>query len=86
MDNLSTYYVAVENALANYFGVDEINEETVELVADCCIQAVAALPNWSYYQSLLEKASTYCQTDLDELELTDFVSELETQLEEYGLV
>jgi len=86
MDNLSTYCEAAEAALANYFGIDEINEDTVFLVADCARSAVAALPDWSYYQSLLEKASTYCQTDLDELELTDFVGELETQLEEYGLV
>lgn len=86
MDNYSTFYDAAEAALANYFGIDDINEDTVNLVANCCVQAVAALPDWSYYQSLLEKSSTYVQTDLDELELTDYVGELETQLEEFGLV
>jgi len=86
MENFTTYYDAAEEALANWLGIDDINEDTVNLVANYMVQAVAALPDWSYYQSLLEKASHYVQTDLTELELTDFVGELETQLEEYGLV
>ena len=87
MDNLTfSYYCAAEAALANWLGIDDINEETVELVADCCHQACAALPNWRSYQSQLEKASHYVQTDMDEMELNDFVAELETQLEECGLV
>ena len=86
MDNLTAYYSAAEAALANWLGIDDINEETVELVADCCHQAVAVLPNWRHYQSQLEKASHYVQTDMDEMELNDFVVELETQLEEFGLV
>jgi hypothetical protein len=86
MDNFTTYYDAAESALANYFGIDDINEDTVNLVADCARQAVAALPDWNYFQSLLEKSSSYVQTDMTEDELAGYVGELEEQLEEYGLV
>lgn len=86
MDNFTTYLNAAEDALANYLGTDDLNDATVELVADCMRQAVAVIPNWSYFQALLEKSSTYVQADLDELEMADYVGELETQLEEYGLL
>ena len=86
MENYQTYYDAAEAALANYTGEDDIDPSTIELVTDLLIQAVKVLPNWGYYQSLLEKSSSYVQTDLDELELNDYVGELETQLEDFGLV
>lgn len=86
MDNFTTYLNAAEHALANYLGTDELNDATVELVADCMRQAVSVLPNWSYFTNLLEKSSTYVQADLDELEMADYVGELETQMEEYGLL
>jgi hypothetical protein len=86
MENYSTYYDATEHALANFLGTDDIDQNIINLVADCCVQAIEALPNWSYFNDLLEKSSTYVQTDLNELELADYVGELETQLEDYGLL
>lgn len=80
------YYNAAEHALANFLGVDEIDTDVVELVGDCCYQAVQQLPNWTYFGNLLEKASTYVRADMNELELQDFVGELEEQLEAYGLL
>ena len=80
------FYNAAEHALANYFGIDEFNQELIELVGDCMFEAVQQLPNWAYYNNLLQKASTYLQTDMNDLELNDFVGELEEQLEAYGLV
>lgn len=82
----ATYLDATSDALANYLGTDDLNEATIELVADCCRQAVAALPNWTYFQDLLEKASTYVQVDMDELEMQDFTGELESQLEDYNII
>ena len=86
MENYSTYYDAAEHSLANFLGTDDIDQDMINLVADCCAQAVAALPNWDYFNNLLEKSSTYVQCDLSELEMADYVGELETQLEEYGLL
>jgi hypothetical protein len=80
------FYNAAEHALANYFGIDDFNQELIELVGDCAYQAVQALPDWNHFQNLLEKSSTYVQTDMDESELSAFVAELEEQLEAYGLV
>ena len=86
MNNYTTYYNAAEHSLANFLGTDDIDQDVINLVANCCVQAVEALPNWSYFNSLLEKSSSYVQTDLNELELADYVGELETQLEDYGLL
>ena len=86
MDNYTTYYDAAEHALANFLGTDDLDQDMIELVADCARQAIAALPDWSYFTNLLEKSSSYVQTDLDEGELRDYVGELEEQLEAYGLL
>ena len=86
MENYTTYYNATEHALANFLGTDDIDQNIINLVADCCVQAIEALPNWSYFNSLLEKSSTYVQCDLNELEMADYVGELEVQLEDYGLL
>jgi len=86
MENYSTYYDAAETALANFLGTDDIDQDTINLVADCCVQAIEALPNASYFESLLEKSSSYVQADLNELELADYVAELEHQLEDFGLL
>jgi hypothetical protein len=83
---METYLEAAEHALANYLGTDDLDEAIIELVADCARQAVAALPDWTYFQNLLEKASTYVQVDMGELEMQDFTGELEEQLEDYGLL
>ena len=86
MENYTTYYNAAEHSLANFLGTDDIDQDVINLVANCCVQAVEALPNWSYFNNLLEKSSTYVQCDLNELEMADYVGELEVQLEEYGLL
>jgi len=86
MENYNDYYNAAEAALANYLGTDDINQDMINLVANCCVDAVAALPNESYFESLLEKSSSYVQTDLNELEMQSYVDELETQLVTYGLL
>jgi hypothetical protein len=86
MENYSTYYDATEHALANFLGTDDLDQDMINLVADCCVQAIAALPDWSYFANLLEKSSTYVQCDLSELEMADYVGELEEQLEDYGLL
>ena len=86
MENYSIYWAATEHALANFLGTDDIDQTIINLVADCCVQAVDALPDWSYFNSLLEKSSTYVQCDLNELEMADYVGELEVQLEDYGLL
>ena len=80
------FYNAAEHALANFLGEDEIDQDIVELVGDCAYQAVQVLPDWTYFTDLLEKASTYVRADMSDLELQDFVAELEEQLEAYGLL
>lgn len=80
------YYAAAEHALANFLGTDDLDQDMIELVGDCCYQAVQQLPNATYFENLLEKASTYVRADMNELELQDFVGELEEQLEAYELI
>ena len=86
MENYNDYYDAAQDALANYLGTDDLDQDMINLVANCCVDAVAALPNESYFESLLEKSSTYVQTDLNESEMQNYVDELETQLVTYGLL
>jgi hypothetical protein len=80
------YYNAAEHALANFLGTDDLDQDVIELVGDCAYEAVQQLPNWEYFSNLLEKASTYVRADMNELELQDFVGELEEQLEAYELL
>ena len=86
MDNYTTYYSAAEHALANYLGTDYLDQDIIELVADCMRQAIAALPNRTYYYNLLEKASTYVEVDMDDDTMQDFTDELEAQMENWGLL
>jgi hypothetical protein len=86
MENYSTYYDATEHALANFLCTDDLSEDMINLVANCCVQAIAALPNWTYFNDLLEKSSSYVRCDMDELEMADYVGELEEQLGDYGLI
>jgi hypothetical protein len=86
MENYSTYYDATEHALANFLGTDELDQDMINLVANCCVEAIEVLPNWSYFNDLLEKSSTYVQCDLNEVEMSEYVGELEMQLEESGLL
>lgn len=84
MENENNFYNAAEHALANFLGTDDLDQDMIELVGDCCYQAVQVLPNWTYFNNLLEKASTYVQADMDEDTMQDFVGELEEQMEYYG--
>lgn len=84
--NYTTYCNAAEHALANYLGEDDLDQDIIELVADCMVRAVEVLPNWTYFQNLLGKASTYVLTDMDEDAMQDFTGELEEQMEAYGLL
>ena len=83
---MNAYYDAAEHALANFLGTDDLDQGMIELVGDCARQAVAALPDWTHFGNLLEKASTYVQVDMDEDEMDDFTGELEAQLENYKLL
>jgi hypothetical protein len=80
------FYNAAEHALANFLGSDDLNQDMIELVGDCMYEACQAIPNWRYFNDILEKASTYVRADMNDLELQDFVGELEEQLEAYGLL
>jgi hypothetical protein len=83
-------YQAVEHALANFLGTDDLDETVVELVADRVriqVEKMAEDPTWvGYFDDVLAGTSTYVQTDLDEVELNDYLCELVTQLEAYGVV
>jgi hypothetical protein len=83
----ATYTQACEHAIANFTGDDEIDPDVIELVADLAMQAIKEAEEGHYAHALMlaEKASTFVQVDLDELEMTDWIGELDTQLEEYGL-
>jgi hypothetical protein len=86
MENYPKYFNAAQDALANYLGTDDPDQDMINLVANCCVDAVAALPNESYFESLLEKSSTYVYADMSVWELQNYVNELETQLVTYGLL
>ena len=83
---LQNLYYAVDEALEKYLGHRDYDDATVELVADCCSQAIAALPNHAYYGSLLEKSSSYVLCDMSESELVIYTDCLEESLDLYGLI
>ena len=86
--NLQLVAEAVEHALANWLGEDPTDEQ-VELVTDRVLMGLRQLADgvsYGLFEAVLESSSTYVQTDLDELALADYVGELETQLEEYGIL
>lgn len=82
-----TYLKATEKAIANFTGDDDVDPVVVELVADLGRQAVeqAEAGNYRYAIDLAEKASTFVQVDLTDLEMQDWVGELDAQYEEHGL-
>jgi hypothetical protein len=80
------FYNAAEHALANFLGTDDLDQDIVELVGDCAYQATQVLPDWNYFNSILEKSSTFVRADMSLEELSDYVGELEEQLEAYGLL
>jgi hypothetical protein len=86
--NLQLVTDAVEQALANFLGEDPTDDQ-VELVTDRVLTGLRQLADGASYSVLttyLESSSTYVQTDLDELEMADYVGVLETQLEDYGVL
>jgi hypothetical protein len=85
--DFDTYLQATEHAIANFTGDDDIDPDVVELVADLGQQAIKLADEGKYAQALMlvEKASTFVQVDLNELEMTDWIDELDTRYEEYGI-
>lgn len=82
-----TYLKATEKAIANFTGDDDVDPVVVELVADLGRQAVeqAEAGNFRYAVQLAEKASTFVQVDLTDLEMQDWVGELNQQFEDYSI-
>jgi hypothetical protein len=79
-------YNAAEHALANFLGTDDLDQDMIEMVGDCAYQALQVLPDWNYFNDILEKSSTYVRADMSPEELHDYVAELEEQLEAYDLL
>ena len=82
-----TYLKASEHAIANFTGDDDIDPDVVELVAGLGRQAIELADQGKCAQALMlvEKASTFVQVDLDDLQMTDWIGELDTQFEDYGI-
>ena len=78
---------AAEQAVMNFTGDDDVDPVVVELVADLGRQAVeqAEAGNYRYAIDLAEKASTFVQVDLTDLEMQDWVGELNQQFEDYSI-
>jgi hypothetical protein len=83
-------YDAVETAIANFLGNDDFDERVTEVVATRVAQALDLVAEYGFigarFDTILESTSTYVLTDLSKDELADWVGELETQLEEFGLL
>jgi hypothetical protein len=86
----SAVYEAVEHALANFLGTDDLDEAMVELVAfriDNFVKKSAKdLTLCARFDDMLAGTSTYVQTDLDELAMNDYIGELVEQLENYDVI
>ena len=82
MVNYETLTEAVEHALANFLGTDNLDETVIELVS----QRVAEHIDSPNLESFIESSSSYVQVDMDELTLNDYVGEMITQLEDYGVI
>jgi hypothetical protein len=78
-------YDAVEHALANFLCTDDLDENMIELVAHRLGEHIENIES-PYFDDILASTSTYVQADLDEVELNDYIGELSTQLEDYGLL
>jgi hypothetical protein len=83
-EDFDLLYQAVEHALANFTGEDDIDETIIELVAHRIDEHLERTGDVS--DDVLASTSTYVQTDLDEETLNDYVGELEEQLEAYGIL
>lgn len=84
IEDFDLLYQAVEHALANFTGEDDIDETIIELVAHRIDEHLERTGDVS--DDVLASTSTYVQTDLDEETLNDYVGELEEQLEAYGIL
>ena len=85
--DFDTYLQATEHAIANFTGDDDIDPDVIELVAGLGRQAIELADEGKFAQALMlvEKASTFVQVDLDELEMADWIGELDNQFEDYGI-
>jgi len=80
------FYACAEHALANFLGTDDLDQDMIELVGDCLFEAVAALPDATYFENLLEKSSSYVLVDMNPDTLAYYVAVLEHHMEEYDLI
>ena len=83
--NYTELCAAVECALANFTGEDDIDADIVDLVAGRIHEHWDIRGSFSF-DSIVESTSTYVQCDLSEEELADYLGEFEEQLVAYGLL
>ena len=85
-----TLYDAVEHALANVIGTDDIETEVVQCVADRVAYLLEDCDEENLEDELIQTSELLNEQfevdNWDEVDLNDYVCELVTQLEEYGLV
>lgn len=86
MTELEKLYAAAEAAIVA-FTDDTTDEDTVELVMDLMHQSnkESEAGNYAYAESLLEKASTFVQCDLDLERLDEWVEVCVAAMDEFGL-
>jgi hypothetical protein len=88
--DLSNLREAVDEAIANFVGHDEYDEETVDVVQDQIYFNVKQYldEKISYGDLLLfiEATTTYVQADLSEDELDQYVAGMVDSLEEWGVL
>ena len=74
MTQTTDFLAAANSALCVYLDGDEYTENEVELVADLMHQAYSCRDKDHVYSTLLlEKAASYVQADMSELELATWV-------------
>jgi hypothetical protein len=87
---LSNLRKAVDEAIANFVGHDEYDEETVDVVHDQIhFKVKQYLDEKISYGDLLlfiEATTTYVQVDLSEDELDQYVAGMVDSLEEWGVL
>jgi hypothetical protein len=87
---LSNLREAVDEAIANFVGNDEYDEETVDVVHDQIhFNVKQYLDEKISYGDLLlfiEATTTYVQADLSEDELDQYVAGMVDSLEEWGVL
>jgi hypothetical protein len=88
--DLSNLREAVDEAIANFVGHDEYDEETVDVVHDQIYfnvkQYLEKKISYGNFLLFIEGTSTYVQADLSEDELDQYVAGMVDSLEEWGVL